>query len=61
MRQEEATGERILSTLSSWAADAAARAAAGQAAERFSRADAAEKIVRSALREIGKGQEEPRV
>jgi UDP-N-acetylglucosamine--N-acetylmuramyl-(pentapeptide) pyrophosphoryl-undecaprenol N-acetylglucosamine transferase len=61
MRQEEATGERILSTLSSWAADAAARAAAGQAAERFSRPDAAEKIVRSALREIGKGQEEPRV
>jgi len=61
MRQEEATGERILSTLSSWAADPGIRAAAGEAAAGFSRPDAAERIVRSALREIGKGQEAPHV
>ncbi|HSL91048.1 MAG TPA: undecaprenyldiphospho-muramoylpentapeptide beta-N-acetylglucosaminyltransferase [Candidatus Limnocylindrales bacterium] len=61
MRQEEATGERILSTLISWAADPEGRAAAGEAAVRFSRPDAAAHIVRSALREIGKGPEAPRV
>jgi UDP-N-acetylglucosamine--N-acetylmuramyl-(pentapeptide) pyrophosphoryl-undecaprenol N-acetylglucosamine transferase len=61
MRQEEATGERILRTLSSWAADAEGRLAAGKAAEGFSRPDAAARIVRSALREIGTGQEAPRV
>jgi UDP-N-acetylglucosamine:LPS N-acetylglucosamine transferase len=61
MPQEEATGERILSTLSSWSADAGGRAAAGEAAARFSRPDAATHIVRSALREIGKEPEAPRV
>ena len=61
MRQEEATGERVLATLSSWAADPGARAAAGQAASRFSRPDAAAHIVRSALREIGRGREVPGV
>jgi UDP-N-acetylglucosamine--N-acetylmuramyl-(pentapeptide) pyrophosphoryl-undecaprenol N-acetylglucosamine transferase len=61
IRQEEATGEKILSTLSSWAADPAAREAAGRAAEGFSRPDAAERIVRSALRGIGKGREDSRV
>lgn len=61
MRQEEASGERILSTLSSWAADPESRAAAGAAAARFSRPDAAAVIVRSALREIGKGPGVPRV
>jgi UDP-N-acetylglucosamine--N-acetylmuramyl-(pentapeptide) pyrophosphoryl-undecaprenol N-acetylglucosamine transferase len=61
MRQEEATGERILSALAAWAADPAARASAGEAAGRFSRPDAAERIVRSALRQIGKAPEGPRV
>lgn len=61
MRQEEATGERVLATISAWAADPAARAAAGEAAARFSRPDAAAEIVRSALREIGKEPEAPRV
>jgi len=61
MRQEEATGERILATLSSWAANPAIRDAAGQAATRFCRPDAAVQIVRSALRKIGKGQETHRV
>ncbi len=59
MRQEEATGERVLATLSSWAADPGVRAAAGEAASRFSRPDAAAHIVRSALREIGRGREVP--
>jgi UDP-N-acetylglucosamine--N-acetylmuramyl-(pentapeptide) pyrophosphoryl-undecaprenol N-acetylglucosamine transferase len=61
MPQEEATAERILRTLSSWAADAEGRLAAGKAAEGFSRPDAAARIVRSALLEIGMGQEAPRV
>jgi UDP-N-acetylglucosamine--N-acetylmuramyl-(pentapeptide) pyrophosphoryl-undecaprenol N-acetylglucosamine transferase len=61
MRQEEATEERILSTLAAWAADAGLRAAAAAAAEAFSRPGAAESIIRSALGEIGKGQGAPRV
>ena len=61
MPQEEATGERILSTLSSWSADAGGRAAAGEAAARFARPDAAARIVRSALREIGKEPGAPHV
>ncbi|HEY7529003.1 MAG TPA: UDP-N-acetylglucosamine--N-acetylmuramyl-(pentapeptide) pyrophosphoryl-undecaprenol N-acetylglucosamine transferase, partial [Candidatus Deferrimicrobiaceae bacterium] len=56
MPQEEATGERILETLAAWAADAGLRLAAGAAAKAFSRPDAAERIVRSALGEIGKGR-----
>lgn len=56
MRQEEATGDRLLETLAAWAADAGLRAAAGAAAEAFSRPGAAEGIVRSALGVIGKGQ-----
>jgi len=61
MRQEEATGKRILSTLAAWASDTGVRAAAGEAAARFSRPDAAERIIRSALCEIGKGQGAPHV
>jgi UDP-N-acetylglucosamine--N-acetylmuramyl-(pentapeptide) pyrophosphoryl-undecaprenol N-acetylglucosamine transferase len=61
MRQEEATGDRVLSTLTRWAADPEERAAAGEAAADFSRPDAATQIVRSALREIGKGRETPHV
>ena len=61
MPQEEATGERILSTLSSWSADAGGWAAAGEAAARFARPDAAARIVRSALREIGKEPGAPHV
>jgi UDP-N-acetylglucosamine--N-acetylmuramyl-(pentapeptide) pyrophosphoryl-undecaprenol N-acetylglucosamine transferase len=56
MPQEEATGERILETLAAWAADAGLRMAAGAAAAAFSRPDAAERIVRSALGEIGRGR-----
>ena len=61
MRQEEATGERVLAAFSSWAADSGVRAAAGEAAVKFSRPDAAAQIVRSALAGIGKGPEAPRV
>jgi len=46
MPQEEATAERILSAISSWVADPGGRAAAGEAAARFSRPDAAAHIVR---------------
>jgi UDP-N-acetylglucosamine--N-acetylmuramyl-(pentapeptide) pyrophosphoryl-undecaprenol N-acetylglucosamine transferase len=61
MPQAEATAERVLSTVSSWVVDPGGRAAAGEAAARFSRPGAAERIVRSALREIGKDPEAPRV
>lgn len=56
LRQEEATGERVLAVLGSWSFDPGGRAAAGRAARGFSRPGAAETIVRSALREIGKGE-----
>jgi UDP-N-acetylglucosamine--N-acetylmuramyl-(pentapeptide) pyrophosphoryl-undecaprenol N-acetylglucosamine transferase len=55
MREEDATGDRVLATLSAWALDAGRREAAGEAAAGFSRPRAAEEIIRSALREIGKG------
>ena len=52
--QEEATPERILSVLSSWADDPSRPAAAAAGAARFSRPEAAVSILRSALREIGR-------
>ncbi len=55
MRQEDATGDRVLAALSSWALDAGRREAAEKAAAGFSRPCAAGDIMRSALREIGKG------
>jgi UDP-N-acetylglucosamine--N-acetylmuramyl-(pentapeptide) pyrophosphoryl-undecaprenol N-acetylglucosamine transferase len=55
MRQEESTGDRVLAAFSSWALDPGRLAAVSEAAAGFSRPDAAEAIVRSALRQIGKG------
>lgn len=52
--QDEATEERILEPLLAWAADPRRRAAAAGASAGFSRPDAAERIIRSALRQIGK-------
>ncbi|MBI5420222.1 MAG: undecaprenyldiphospho-muramoylpentapeptide beta-N-acetylglucosaminyltransferase [Deltaproteobacteria bacterium] len=54
LRQEEATAERVLAALDAFAADPARRTAAGEAAARFSRPDAALEIVRSALAQLGK-------
>jgi UDP-N-acetylglucosamine--N-acetylmuramyl-(pentapeptide) pyrophosphoryl-undecaprenol N-acetylglucosamine transferase len=54
IRQEEATGDRVLAVLSSWALDPGRLETAAEAATGFSRPAAAEAIIRSALREIGK-------
>jgi len=56
MRQEEASVGKVRETLSLWASDPARRKAAEEGAARFSRPDAAEEIIRSALRELGKGE-----
>ncbi|MBI5577017.1 MAG: undecaprenyldiphospho-muramoylpentapeptide beta-N-acetylglucosaminyltransferase [Deltaproteobacteria bacterium] len=56
MAQDDATEEKVLDVLLSWAFDPKSRGAAGDAAAGFSRPDAAERIVRSALRRIGKGE-----
>ena len=53
MRQEEATGGKVLDVFSSWAEDPSRLAAASAAAAAFGRPGAAEEIVRSALREVG--------
>ncbi len=56
IRQEEATEDRVLGVLSSWEGDPGRLASAAAAAARFSRPEASLEIVRSALREIGKGE-----
>ncbi len=61
MRQEEATGEKVLGVFSSWANDPSRLAAASAAAGAFGRPGAAEEIVRSALREAGIGEGARRV
>jgi UDP-N-acetylglucosamine:LPS N-acetylglucosamine transferase len=47
---------KVRETLSLWAGDPARRKAAEEGAARFSRPDAAAEIIRSALRELGKGE-----
>ena len=54
MPQDDATEDRVLDALLLWASDSRRRGAAADAAAGFSRPDAAERIVRSALRRIGK-------
>ncbi len=55
MRQEEASAAKVRETLSLWAGDPPRRRSAEEGAARFSRPEAAAEIIRSALREIGKG------
>ena len=61
MKQEEATGEKVLEVFSAWAKDASRCAAAAAAAAAFGRPAAADEIVRSALREAGIGGGSARV
>ena len=61
MRQEEATGGKVLGIFSSWAEDPFRLAAASEAAAAFGRPGAADEIVRSALREAGIGEGAARV
>ncbi|HEU5360407.1 MAG TPA: UDP-N-acetylglucosamine--N-acetylmuramyl-(pentapeptide) pyrophosphoryl-undecaprenol N-acetylglucosamine transferase [Candidatus Deferrimicrobiaceae bacterium] len=55
IRQEEASVEKVREALSLWSEDPERRQAAEQGAARFSRPEASLAILRSALRELGKG------
>ncbi len=57
LRQEDATAERVREALFLWADDPGRRKAAERGVAAFSRPDAARRIIRSALREMGMGAE----
>ena len=55
LRQEQASVTKVREALSLWAGDPARRKSAEEGAAGFSRPDAAQAIIRSALREMGRG------
>ena len=58
IRQEEASAETVGKVFSLWAEDPAGRKAAEEGARAFSRPDAARRIMREALLEMGRGADE---
>lgn len=56
MRQEEASPDRVLNVLEAWAKDPETLQRAGERSARFARPEAAGAIVRSVLKELGRGE-----